>query len=73
MGASTNVTAWQLNPELTLEQASGEWIVLDANAGVVLRASGPAAHVLDAITAPGTATNGTKRLLAEGFAFDGSR
>ena len=73
MGDNTIVTAWQLNPELTFEQASGDWIVLDANAGVVLRASGPAAHVLDAIAAPGTATNGAKRLLAKGFAFDGSR
>lgn len=41
-GNSTTVTAWQLNPELTFEQASGDWIVLDANAGMVLRASGPA-------------------------------
>ncbi len=49
------VTAWEFNPELTFEQAGSDWIVLDADAGVVLRASGPAAHVLTALAAPGTA------------------
>ncbi len=49
------MTTWQFNPELTFEQAGSDWIVLDADAGMVLRASGPAAHVLTAIDAPGTA------------------
>lgn len=51
------MTAWEFNPALTFEQAGSDWIVLDADAGVVLRASGSAAHVLTAIAAPGTATD----------------
>jgi len=48
---------------LTFEPASGDWIVLDANAGVVLRASGPAAHVLTGIAVAGAAP-GAERLPA---------
>jgi len=52
--------AWQLNPQLTFEQAGPEWIVFDPNARVVLRASGPAARVLTVIAAsPATATEVT--------------
>lgn len=43
------MTAWKFNPGLTFEQVGGDWIVLDANAGVMLRASCPAAHRLTAI------------------------
>ncbi len=49
------MTTWQFNPELTFEQAGSDWIVLDASAGVVLRASGPAAHALTAIAVIATA------------------
>jgi hypothetical protein len=48
------MTSWKFNPELTFEQAGSEWVVLDTNAGVVLRASGSAAQVLTATTTGAT-------------------
>jgi len=45
------VTAWQFNPELTFEKVGDDWLVLNPDAAVMLRASGPAAEVLTATAA----------------------
>ncbi len=42
------MTAWHFNPELTFEKVGDDWLVLNPDAAVVLRASGPAAEVLTA-------------------------
>ena len=42
------MTAWHFNPELTFEKVGDDWLVLNPDAAVMLRASGPAAEVLNA-------------------------